>query len=167
MLRLRFVAPLIAAMSVVSAAGDDHAGVAFIGPMLSQLGRGESAEIRVITNGCFGGSSYRFHVTGPAPLHVTVEGGADRNVSDLPRVGETALSARDALRADGVLAYYRAGPKSELCTSRTYVNVLWQRREGPSEEHWTDRSCGGGLDLSLSWIIERARLATLQSQLQK
>jgi hypothetical protein len=161
-MKLRVVVPIVVAMSVGSAAGDDYARVPLHTPMLSQLVRGESAEIRITHIGCFGGSSFQLDFTGPMPVHVTVAGGSRPGARDFPPIGETTLSVLDALRVDRVLAYYRAGPKPALCTSHIYVRVKWQRRDGTTEEHWSYDSCGDSSDPghSIAWIIGRARLAT-------
>lgn len=139
----------------------DYANLPLVAPLLSSLGSGEMAEIRIETTGCFSGSTYSLTIVGPPPLRVIVKGRDDATDEEvLPILGDTVLSEADALRIDRVLAYYRVGPRDYSCTTQSDVQARWQTKNGTKTETWHDASCvvaDSTLSLSLDSVAHRAR----------
>lgn len=141
----------------------DYASLPLVTPLLSSLGAGEGAEMRLMTQGCYSGSTYCLTFAGPPPLRVVVRG-RDYATDDeeLPIIGDTVVTEADALRIDRVLAYYRAGPLDYLCTTQSDIRVRWHTKGGTKTENWHDASgavADSALSLSLDSVAQRAKRA--------
>lgn len=136
-------------------------------PLISELRAGERVTIRLMTTGCFGGTTYELAFEGPAPLRVVAHGvDTPTNEKELPLIGETVITRDEAVRVDRVLAFYRFAKPMSLCTNVSEIRARWQTREGKQTEKWEDDSCAvedSPEMLSLFSIAVKAACAGKQS----
>jgi len=139
----------------------DYLTFRLVPPLVSQLKRGETVDIRISTRHCFGGNVYSLHVSGPGPIAVLVRGQdtLPSGVNELPFIGSVTLDSSDAVRLDRVLAFYRAGPPAWNCTASSHISASWKLTSGAKTEEWFDESCSVSdteSSLSLFSIVNRA-----------
>jgi len=108
-------------------------------PLVSELESGQGVTLSVHGTGCFYSARYRIDIDGPTPLTATMTRLADDKAAEISVV--RALTAEEAFRLDGAIAYYRTlrDDPHQYCTSSDEIRIDWHA-SGQSES-FVDGSC--------------------------